>query len=111
MLACGFDRIEEVASATAAIEVATRTRPDAIVVDIELAGSRGVGIVAALLTAVPGCSIIVVSPFDGLRFPALEAGAYACIGKSDLRELRRCLTRLDDPLRGSSRQEGTGANG
>ncbi len=111
MVACGFEEIEEVGSATAAIEVATRTRPDAIVVDIELAGRRGVGIIAELLTAVPGCAIIVMSPFDALRFPALEAGAYACLGKSDLRELRRCLTRLDNAVRSSSGQEGAGASG
>ncbi len=111
MLAYGFEQIEEVGRATAAIEAAARTHPDAIVVDIELAGSRGVGIVAELLTAAPGCAVIVMSQFDSLRFPALEAGAYACIGKTDLRELRRCLTRLDNALRSASSQEGAGPSG
>ncbi len=94
MVACGFDAIEDVRAPDDAITVAARSRPAAVVVDIELSGSRGIGIVTELLAAAPGAAVIVLSQFDRLRFPALEAGAYSFVAKADLRELQRCLTRL-----------------
>lgn len=97
MIACGFEHIDSVRAPSMGTVVAARTKPDVIVVDIELAGSRGVGIVPALLAAAPESFIIVLSQFENLRFPTLEAGAMAFIGKSDLRELRGCLTNLAKP--------------
>lgn len=94
--ACGFTLIADVAAADDAIEVAAATHPDVILLDLDLAGRRGVQLITALLSTSPNCVLLVLSSFDSLRFAALEAGAFAVVGKSDLRDLRRSLERLKD---------------
>lgn len=68
--------------------------PDLIVLELALSGSLGLGVVPALLAAVPGASVVLLSPFLGLREAARRAGAYELVDDSDLRELRRCVRRL-----------------
>ena len=68
--------------------------PDLIVLELALAGALGLGIVPALLAAVPGTAVILLSPFGALREAALGAGAYDLVDGDDLRELRRCVRRL-----------------
>jgi DNA-binding NarL/FixJ family response regulator len=92
----GFDVVGEVVSAADAMEATERTRPHAIVLDLALTGVLGLGMLGRLMTAAPGCSILVLSAFDELHPAALDAGAYQVVSESDLRELERCLARVAD---------------
>ena len=94
MVACGLAHVDSTRAPDAVLDAARRTGPDVIVVDIEVAGSMGVGLVPALHQVSPESMIIVLSQFESLRFASLAAGADAFIGKADLRELRRCLERV-----------------
>lgn len=91
---CGFTVVDETSSASAAITVAQRARPDVVVVDLALAGFRGLRVVSALEAAAPGCAVLVVAPFPSLFQAALDAGAYACCTKADLRILEQALHQL-----------------
>lgn len=91
MAGCGFDVIDEVHSADAALSAVGDSQPDSVVLDIEVAGTRGLGIISEIRACAPGCVVIVLSLFDGLRVAALAAGASGFTGKLDLRELRRHL--------------------
>jgi DNA-binding response OmpR family regulator len=68
--------------------------PDLIVLELALAGERGLGIVSVLLGELPVSAVILLSPFETLRTPALEAGAYELVGKRDLRDLAGAVRRL-----------------
>jgi DNA-binding NarL/FixJ family response regulator len=94
MVGCGFEHIDSSGAASTVIPDAAGTKPDVIVLDIDLAGSRGVGIISELLEASPESVIVVLSEFEGPRFQTLQAGAHAFLQKSDLRELRRCVDGL-----------------
>ncbi len=69
-------------------------RPDLIVLELALAATSGLGIVPALLAAVPGTAVVLLSPFNGLREDARQAGAYDLVDDHDLEQLRRCVRRL-----------------
>lgn len=91
---CGYNVIAEVGSAAEAIVAAGVGTPDVMVLDLALTGDLGLGALAALYAASPGCAVIVVSSFDTMRPATLEAGAYDFVGNSDLRALERSLQRL-----------------
>lgn len=90
----GFHTIDQVTTARAAMEIAACTQLDAIVMDVDLVGDRGLQLVSTLHRAGNRTPIVLLSQFEGVRFAALEAGAHAYVGKADPRQLRRCLTRL-----------------
>lgn len=78
-------------------ELVAQTRalsPALVVFDLGSGGSRGLRIVQDLQVAAPGCIVVLLAPFEGLRESALAAGAYELTGKDDLRDLERCLRRL-----------------
>lgn len=102
MVGCRFDVIDEVRSADAALSAVGDGQPDSVVLDIEVAGTRGLGIVSEIRARAPGCDVIVLSLFDGLRMAALAAGASAFTGKLDLRELRSHLESFTVSGSGSS---------
>ena len=83
-----------VSKATPDLAQVRAVRPDVVVLELALAGARGLGIVPALLGALPQCAIILLSPFDTLRESALDAGAYDLVGKDDLHDLGLCFRRL-----------------
>lgn len=105
MSASGFDVVADVAAGNDAIAAAAATQPEVILLDVDLTGTRGLRLIPTLLSVAPNCELLVLSSFDSLRFAALEAGAFAVIGKSDLRELRRSLARL--PGKGPGGQPGS----
>lgn len=92
---CGFDVIATVASPAAALMTADLSRLDVAVVDLALAGDLGLGMIEALRTAQPRCAVVVLSPFEELRGPAMAAGAFDVVSDawSDLRALEQCLRR------------------
>jgi len=104
---CGYRVIAEVGSAAEAIVAAGIGEPDAVVLDLALTGDLGLGALAALHAASPGCAVIVVSSFDTMRPATLEAGAYDFVGNSDLRGLWRSLQRLAAGRQGGGEGDGS----
>lgn len=73
------------------LDVAGRAAVDVAVLTLPVLGSHGLGAVRALRRAVPGCQVVVVSPFDRLEPFVLAAGARALVGEQDLRPLASVL--------------------
>lgn len=75
----GVERGDEVVAA------AQRLRPDIVLLDIELPGCSGLDVIAPLIEAVPGCSVVVVTTFGrpGYLGRALAAGARGFLVKDD----------------------------
>ena len=95
---CGFDVVTTVESSAAALLSAELSPPDLVVLDLAVAGDLGVRAIGAFRAAVPRCAIVVLSPFEALRAPALAAGAHAVVSNTgkDLRELEVWLLRLSE---------------
>jgi len=85
-----------VASAAEAIAATAHFKADLVVIDLALAGHLGLGVVAALHEASPGCAVVVVvSPtFVTLEVEAVAAGAMTLVESSDLRPLQCCIEHL-----------------
>ena len=93
-------------SGGAALDMAARERPDAVVLDIGIAGVDGIGILPSLHALLPSTRIIVFTGHDdaALREQALQAGASAWVLKGGdldrlLDELGRTLTDEKPPAR------------
>lgn len=104
----GFEVVGEVASAADAVVAVELASPDALVLDLALTGALGLGILAAVGAAAPGCAVVLLSSFDGMRRVALEAGAYEVVASSDLRGLERALRRLGEQVREAPNGEEAG---
>lgn len=81
-------------SATQVIRAVERVHPELVVVDLALAGTRGVRLLSDIVTTSPRCPIVVLSPLEALRESALNAGAVALVDVTDLRPLEWCLHHL-----------------
>jgi DNA-binding NarL/FixJ family response regulator len=86
--------------------MAARERPDAIVLDIGIAGVDGIGILPSLRALLPSARIIVFTGHDDaqMREQAMQAGASAWVLKggdlnSLLDELGLTLTEQKPPAR------------
>jgi ActR/RegA family two-component response regulator len=90
----GFSVLATVDSAEELLRAASGVRADVILLELDLAGVAGLGIIPALRAAAPRSAIVLLSPFDGLRAAAIEAGAFDFVDPSDLRDLDRCLEGL-----------------
>jgi ActR/RegA family two-component response regulator len=69
-------------------------RADAAVLDLALAGSAGVRLIAAVRVLVPDCEVLLLSELRGIDLPAIEAGAHRIVDPSDLRPLTAALVGL-----------------
>lgn len=92
------DRFEPVGTASsggAALDLAAREKPDAIVLDIAIDGVDGIDVLPLLHRVVPNARIIIFTGHDdeGLRQEALAAGASAWVLKGG--DLQRLLDALD----------------
>jgi DNA-binding NarL/FixJ family response regulator len=79
-------RFEPVGTATsggAALDLAARHHPDAVVLDLAINGVDGIGVLPALRSVLPDARIIVFTGHDNarLREQAMEAGASAWVLK------------------------------
>jgi len=85
-----------VRTAAAALTAVAAAQPALVVVDLALAGERGLRIVGALQQAAPGCAVIVLAPaeFTDLRLDAVAAGAITLVTAGDLRPLQCGIERL-----------------
>lgn len=91
-LAATVDSVGEAIAAT------HRETPSLVVVDLALAGELGLGVIAALHEAAPGCAVVVLVPpaFVGLQFEAVASGAMNLVETTDLRPLQCCIEHLTE---------------
>lgn len=101
------DRFEPVGTASsggAALDLAAREQPDAIVLDVGINGVDGIGILPMLRRVVPQARIIVFTGHDdaGLEDEAMDAGASAYVLKGG--DLDRLLDALIGAPAAAARQ-------
>lgn len=77
----GLEIAGEASDADEALQVASATSPDVIVLDNEMPGRRGLDIVPELRSLVPSARVVMFSLDDDLRDAALRAGAAAFVAK------------------------------
>ena len=78
-----FEPCGTASSGGAALDLAARERPDAIVLDLAIDGVDGIGVLPSLRRVLPDARIIVFTGHDDarLREQAMEAGASAWVLK------------------------------
>ena len=90
-----FEPVGIASSGGAALDLAAREQPDAIVLDVTIDGIDGIDVLPLLRRVVPNARIIVFTGHDNddLRQEALGAGASAWVLKGG--DLNRLLDALD----------------
>jgi len=90
-----FEPVGTASSGGAALDLAAREQPDAIVLDVAIEGIDGIDVLPLLRRVVPNARIIVFTGHDNddLRKEALDAGASAWVLKGG--DLNRLLDALD----------------
>jgi DNA-binding NarL/FixJ family response regulator len=99
----GFAVVGTAAGAASALEGALRTRPDLVLMDLELEDGSGVEATRAIVGALGLATRVVVLADSGDRddmLVALRAGAVGYLGRSDARE--RLAVTLRGVLRGEA---------
>jgi len=93
-----FEPVGTASSGGAALDLAAREQPDAIVLDVGINGVDGIDVLPLLRRVVPDARIIVFTGHDddGLRDQAMAAGASAWVLKGG--DLNRLLDALDGAL-------------
>ncbi|MER7130270.1 response regulator transcription factor [Streptosporangium saharense] len=89
--------VGEAASGHEALQVALETRPDVVLLDIEMPGGDGIAAGAGIREALPGCQVMILTTFGrpGYLRRAMEAGAVAFLVKdSPARELAAAIRRV-----------------
>jgi two-component system response regulator DesR len=89
--------VGEAATGDEAVVVATATRPDVALLDIEMPGSDGITAAGEIRREVPGCHVMILTTFarPGYLRRAMEAGASAFLVKdSPARELAAAIRRV-----------------
>jgi DNA-binding NarL/FixJ family response regulator len=91
----GWRVIGEVGSGQEAITAASATRPDLVLMDINLPGVSGIEATRQIVAADPGIAVVLLSTYAAEDLPedARSCGAVGYIGKADLTP-RRLLTLL-----------------
>lgn len=92
-----IDVVGEAATGDEAVAVATATRPDVALLDIEMPGSDGITAAAEIRREVPECHVMILTTFarPGYLRRAMEAGASAFLVKdSPARELAAAIRRV-----------------
>lgn len=90
----GFEVCGPVGTVADAVRTAVAEHPDVIVLALDVSGPLGLGLLPVLHAVAPSCAIVVLSSFDTLSLPALEAGAYELLADDDMAGLERALRRL-----------------
>lgn len=82
--ACGIEVVGEAASPRDCIAGILSTRPDVVVLDVQLAGGSGLQVLHAVRAAAPGIAFVVFShsAAPGYRRRYLAEGARAFLDKS-----------------------------
>jgi CheY-like chemotaxis protein len=89
--------VGEASSGDEALGVALVLRPDLIVLDHEMPGSRGLDVLPKLRAVLPGAGVVMFTMSLDIARPARLRGAEAVIAKDDLDGLLATLRRLAAP--------------
>lgn len=93
----GFEVVGSGGSGEQAVDLATRLRPDVIVIDYMMPGMDGLTAARKIRAAVPSQSIILYTAFldDTVQQEARAAGVALCVGKVEgLETLEQSITEL-----------------
>jgi two-component system chemotaxis response regulator CheY len=80
----GFEIIGEVDMAVAALDLVSVTKPDLLVLDVNMPGLSGLDIIRDVNERTPATRIIVISAYDVDHLDELELGVAAVLPKTDL---------------------------
>ncbi|MGO2542765.1 MAG: response regulator [Specibacter sp.] len=91
-----LDVVAEVGRGDEVVAAAVASRADVAVLDIEMPGGSGLDVIPALLTAMPGIAVLMVTTFGrpGHLRRALDAGARGFLVKDDPVEELAAAIRL-----------------
>ena len=93
----GFEVVGAVETGEEAIELALRTKPDVVVLDIKLPGISGLEVARRLTRRLPDTKIVVLTALDSYGFAAraMAAGAQAFLTKQAVvRELVNAIRKV-----------------
>lgn len=99
----GFEVIGEVDLAVTALDLVSVTRPDLLVLDVNMPGLSGVDIVNDVQERSPDTAIIVVSAYDVTHLDDLALSVAAVLPKTD-------LVRFDEVLAEVMAERGTASS-
>jgi DNA-binding NarL/FixJ family response regulator len=79
----GFEVVGEAANGREAIELAARTQPDVMILDIAMPIMDGIEALPEILQAAPGTRVLILTAFgsERIRAQALQAGASGYLEK------------------------------
>src|SRR5258708_27295176 len=97
----GMRVVGEAASGDEALGIALVLRPDLIVLDHEMPGTRGLDILPKLRVILPDARVVMFTMTTGIARAARLRGAEAVIAKEDLAGLLDVLRRLAAAAQGS----------
>ena len=80
----GYDVVGEADMAVAALDLVTVTRPDVLVLDVNLPGLSGVEIIRDVSERTPDTCVIVVSAYDVDHLDTVQLEGAAVLSKTDL---------------------------
>ncbi|MEY2399583.1 MAG: hypothetical protein QOJ00_2757 [Actinomycetota bacterium] len=89
---CGFEVLAGVDSAIEALQLATRFRPDVLLLDLSLPNMSGEDIVAPIRAVAPDCTIVICSAYDPSA--AIRNGAVYVVPKGSPELLESTLNDL-----------------
>ena len=90
----GYEVIGEVDMAVSALDLVIVTRPDVLVLDVNMPGLSGVDIISDVQERSPDTAIIVVSAYDVDHLDELALGVAAVLPKTDLVRFEAVLAEV-----------------
>jgi NarL family two-component system response regulator LiaR len=99
----GIEVVAEAGDGMQAVEMASRVKPDIVLLDLEMPRRNGVEAIPQILAATPQSKILVLTSFatDDKVFPAIKAGALGYLLKDSSPE--ELVAAIRDVSRGESR--------
>ena len=94
LAAWGHEVVGQAADGTAAVELATRLRPDIVLMDVAMPGGGGLGATREISAAMPDVAIVMLTASEDIDdlFAAIKAGARGYLLKNlEAAELRGML--------------------
>jgi len=88
----GYDVLSRVDTAMGAIQAATISQPDVILLDLVLPNMSGEDAIPAIRAGAPDCTIVVCSAHDAST--AIRNGAVLVVPKGAIAELEKVLSAL-----------------
>ena len=82
------DIVGEITSGRAVIDSAKKLRPDVVVLDLNLGDASGLELCPAILDAVPGVRVVILTAFTDpeIEYEAFRRGASAFVTKENMGE-------------------------